>query len=546
MTNRGELSIYLAGKPTQVLILELDLYEIGRAESNALCFREVQGLSRRHAAFERNGSTWFVRDMGSTNGTFVNGKRISEPYHLRSGDRVTVGELSLTFTDMLPPARADDTVRFIEEPGTSAKTTAEATLDGVLENDHEIQGSPHMRALLQAGRELCGHLSLDELFNVIMNLSVDTVNAARGVLITLEGGEFRVRASKGVGFSISTHVRDLVVKERRSLLVRDALTDMALAARMSIVQDQIRGIIAVPLQTERQVIGLIYLDSPVHVREFTKDDLNVLTVLANIAAIRIEQARLAEIEQAERLRARELEHAALIQRSILPGETPPFAHRKDIALHAAMVPAKEVGGDLFDFFMLDNEHLGFVVGDVSGKGVPAALFMAITRTLLRATAENQKGPGECFNYMNRALAEGNATGMFVTLFYGVLDTKTGDLDFANAGHNPPYIFLADGKLRKLSQKSGPMLGIFDGHEYRTLTTRIEIGEGILLYTDGVTEAVNKDGIFFGEERLESYLAGHKSMEARPLVQTLHAAVSDFAKGTPQADDITVLALRYLG
>jgi sigma-B regulation protein RsbU (phosphoserine phosphatase) len=148
--------------------------------------------------------------------------------------------------------------------------------------------------------------------------------------------------------------------------------------------------------------------------------------------------------------------------------------------------------------------------------------------------------------MNRALAEGNATGMFVTLFYGVLDTRTGDLDFANAGHNPPYIFSADGNLRKLSQKSGPMLGIFDGHEYRTLTTRIEIGEGILLYTDGVTEAVNRDGIFFGEERLESYLAGHTSMEARPLVQTLHAAVSDFAKGTPQADDITVLALRYLG
>ncbi len=380
-----------------------------------------------------------------------------------------------------------------------------------------------------------------------MNLSVEAVRAARGVLITLEeGGEFRVRASQGEGFRISTHVRDLVIKERRSLLVQDALRDEVLAARMSIVQDQVRGILAVPLQTEDRVIGLIYLDSPALIHEFTRDDLNVLTVLANIAAIRIEQARLAEIEQSEKLRARELEHAALIQRSILPSEFPPFPHRKDFDLHAAMVPAKEVGGDLFDFFLLDNEHLGFVIGDVSGKGVPAALFMAMTRTLLRATAQHQRQPGECFDYMNATLAEGNTPGMFVTLFYGVLDTRTGELEFANAGHNPPYVFSRNGSLRKLVEKSGPMLGVLEGYPYRTITTRIDAGDGILLYTDGVTEAIDKDGQFFDEERLERYLAGHAPEPVRPLVLSLQAAVQDFSKGMQQADDITVLALRYIG
>ena len=151
-----------------------------------------------------------------------------------------------------------------------------------------------------------------------MNLLIDAVGASRGVLMTLEDGELQVRASKGAGFRISSHVRDVVMNQKRSLLVQDALNDANLAGRMSIVQDQIRSMLAVPLQAEDRVIGLIYLDAPGLTHEFTKNDLSVLTVLANIAAVRIEHARLAEIEQAEKLRNQELEHAALIQRSILP------------------------------------------------------------------------------------------------------------------------------------------------------------------------------------------------------------------------------------
>jgi len=546
-SSQAELSIRTPDASTQVIQLTLDRYVLGRANSNALCF-QVQGLSRQHLAFERDGSRWLVRDLGSTNGTFVNGTRITEPRVLRSKDRVNAGELSIVFSDATPAITAPSaqTVLFVEKPAAPENATLEETLDGVLAGDREIQGSAHMRALIDAGRELCRHSSLDELFDVIMNLSIGAVGAARGVLITLEDGEFRARASKGAGFRISSRVRDLVVKERRSLLVRDALTDEALAGRLSILQEQVRGILAVPLQTEDHVIGLIYLDSPAVTREFTKDDLNVLTVLANIAAIRIEQARLAEIEYAEKMRARELEHAARIQRSILPPDAPPFPHRTDFQLHAAMVPAKEVGGDLFDYFLLDEEHLGFVVGDVSGKGVPAALFMAVARTLLRATAQNRKSPGECFTYMNTTLLEGNAAGMFVTIFYGVLNTCSGEIEFANAGHNPPIVFSPDGTVRTLPEKSGPILGVLEGHNYRTLTTRIAPGEGILLYTDGITEAIDKSKEFFGDERLEAYAAAHRSEPARGFVQGLQAAVKEFAKGMPQADDITVLALRYLG
>jgi serine phosphatase RsbU (regulator of sigma subunit)/pSer/pThr/pTyr-binding forkhead associated (FHA) protein len=548
-TGGARLIIGTPDGKTRSFVLESDKYDLGRSDTNPLCFPAAQGVSRKHATFERRGSSWAVRDLGSTNGTFVNGARVSEPRVLSSNDRVTVGELNILFSnDPPPPPRraADHTVIFVQKPASAELSTLETTLDGVLSTDRELQSSPHMQALVQAGRELCGHKSLEELFDVIMNLSMDAAGAARGVLITVEDGEFRVRASRGAGFRISSHVCDLVVNRRRSLLVRDALTDEDLASHKSIVQEQIRGILAVPLQTDQNVIGLIYLDSPLTIKEFTRDDLNVLTVLANIAAIRIEQARLAEIEQAQKLRAKELEHAALIQRSMLPADSAAFPDRGDFELHASMVPAKEVGGDLFDYFLLDEDHLGFVVGDVSGKGVPAGLFMAVTRTLLRATAHNQKGPGECFTYMNNTLAEGNSSGMFVTIFYGVLNTHTGDLEFANAGHLLPYLFSAPGKVRKLPDKGGPMLGLFEGRQYTTMKTRIAPGEAILLYTDGVTEAVNESGAFFEEERLERYLADHAAGQVRTLVPDLQATVKEFAKGMPQADDITVLALRYLG
>jgi serine phosphatase RsbU (regulator of sigma subunit) len=403
-----------------------------------------------------------------------------------------------------------------------------------------------MQAFIRAGRELVGHMPLETLFELILDLSVEAVKASRGVLMTLEdGGELRVRASKGAGFRISSRVRDLVLKERRSLLVRDALRHEALAASESIVAQQIRSVLAVPLQAENRVSGLIYLDSPGFIQEFTTEDLNLLTVMGNMAAIRIEHARLIEVEQAEKLRAQELAHAAQIQQSILPHQFPAFPDRKDFQLHAAMVPAKEVGGDFFDFFLLDPEHLGFVIGDVSGKGVPAALFMAVSRTLLRAFAQHRATPGECLAYMNSNLAVQSDSAMFTTVFYGILDTRTGELQFANGGHNRPYVLAVDGQPRPLSLESGPIVGIMDGFAYDTYTGQLAPGESLILYTDGVTEARDKNDTFFGEKRLEELLSAHCGESAEQLVASLHAAVQEFAIGEPQADDITVLALRFL-
>jgi sigma-B regulation protein RsbU (phosphoserine phosphatase) len=536
----AQLSIEVNGA-TSVVRLEAASYRVGRAESNQLCYPGVLGLSREHLAIERDGNHWIVRDLGSSKGSTVNGERLTQPHVLRFGDRITAGQLTLVYRESGKSA-ADAVVFTDEASSTASATTMSESLQGLIARE-SLESSRHMQALITAGRELATHLPLNKLFDLILDLSVEAAGAARGALMTLEGDELQVRSTKGQGLRISSHVRDLVIHEKRSLLVRDAMTDSALGAHASIVTSQIRSMMAVPLQTEDRVIGLIYLDSSHFVKEFTKQDLSLLTVMANMAAVRIENARLAEVEQAERLRARELEHAAMIQRSMLPSQFPPFPNRTDFDLHAAMVPAKEVGGDLFDFFLLDPERLGFVVGDVSGKGVPAALFMAIARTLLRAAAHHESSPGACLTYMNQSLVEQRASGMFVTLFYGILNTRTGALEYSNAGHNPPYAFSADGKLRALKERCGPMLGVFEGFQYASRSATIGSREGVLVFTDGVTEACNKKGDFFEEPRLEAYLAAHASRPVDELVRGLHGEVERFEAGATRADDITVLALR---
>ncbi len=196
----AELSIRTPNGDKQVVTLEDDRYELGRADSNTLCFRDVLGVSRQHLVFERQGANWLVRDVGSTNGTFVNGTRITAAQTLRPKDRLKVGELSIVFDEGQAPRLASQTVMFVDERTAPATTTAEATLDNVLSSSQEIQGVKHMKALIDAGRELAGHTPLDKLFELILDLSMDAVGASRGVLMTLEEGDVPGRAaSKGAG-----------------------------------------------------------------------------------------------------------------------------------------------------------------------------------------------------------------------------------------------------------------------------------------------------------------------------------------------------------
>jgi sigma-B regulation protein RsbU (phosphoserine phosphatase) len=203
--------------------------------------------------------------------------------------------------------------------------------------------------------------------------------------------------------------------------------------------------------------------------------------------------------------ARELDVAKRIQQSIVPKRVPAFPDRADIAIRGSMQAARSVGGDFYDYFFIDDHRLAFAIGDVTGKGVPAALFMAVSRTLLRATAARGSSPAECLASVNDTLCAEDVGGMFVTCFYGVLDTRTGRIELCNAGHNPPYTLRGNGSVEPTPQVGGFMLGMFADATYQATTVDLAAGDSLVLYTDGVTEAVNAAEEPYEEERLEATL-----------------------------------------
>jgi sigma-B regulation protein RsbU (phosphoserine phosphatase) len=211
-----------------------------------------------------------------------------------------------------------------------------------------------------------------------------------------------------------------------------------------------------------------------------------------------------------------------------------------------MNPARAVGGDFFDFFLIDDDRLGFVVADVSGKGVPSALFMAVCRTLIKATARTEVSPDACLSSVNAVLASEGVPSMYVTVFYGVLDTRTGRLAYCNAGHNPPFVLRGAGGVEPLPQTGGTVLGLFEGSAYECGELVLQPGDALFTYTDGVTEASDASGEEFTAERLQPCLSAAAGRDLDDLLATVGAEVAAFAGGEPQADDITMLAVRYNG
>ncbi len=273
------------------------------------------------------------------------------------------------------------------------------------------------------------------------------------------------------------------------------------------------------------------------------DDLE-LTINKTMDEIMQVRHSLEEHDQLISIR-HDLQTASGIQQAILPKVFPPFPARTDFDIYAAMIAAREVGGDFFDFFMIDNDRLGFVIGDVSGKGVPAAIFMAVSRTLIRATGLKDIPAAECMNYVNKLLCNESVSCMFVTVFYGILNTLTGELEYVNAGHNPPYLITREG-LKKVEMTGGIILGYLEDFQYSSGRIKLEPGDRLFLYTDGVTEAFNKQEEVYGDERLKFFLQQVPGNSIEALVKGVLKEVSDHSTGIPQSDDITVLSILFNG
>jgi serine phosphatase RsbU (regulator of sigma subunit)/pSer/pThr/pTyr-binding forkhead associated (FHA) protein len=534
---------------TKTLPLSGSRLAVGRSSSVELSFPDDAGLSRQHFALEPSGDDWTVQDLGSKNGTFVNGIPLKARLTLRPGDRITAGHIAIVFApDRSAPAPG--VVVFeggegaeTDSPSTSTLVTSlgDANRTIVVEPGGGAKPSAAMQALIHAGQELAENRPLADLFPLILDLSIQAVNAQRGVLLLLEGDQLTAKAHKGDGFRISTAVRDRVLREKSSVLVRDAQLDDAFKGRMSIVEQKVHTMMAVPLETKDRSIGLIYVDSPFILREFTKNDLSLLTVMANVAAIRIEHARLAEVEAAERIMQRDLSQAAEIQGGMLPARAPEIA---GLDLAGFNVPCRTVGGDYYDFFPYPDASVGLALGDVSGKGMPASLMMMALHARVHVLAETPGNLGDFMARLNKATCATCPSNRFITFFFSVLDGASGDLRFANAGHNPPVLLRASGEAQML-EGGGPVLGVISIAPYSEQNANLAPGDLLVLYSDGVTEANNPDFDEFGEERVIRVLSENRARPAREIVDAVTAALKEFTAGAPQADDITLLVAKRL-
>ena len=234
-----------------------------------------------------------------------------------------------------------------------------------------------------------------------------------------------------------------------------------------------------------------------------------------------------------------------IQQAILPKKFPPFPEEPNFDIYASMVAANEVGGDFYDFFLIDKNRLGFVIGDVSGKGISAALFMAVSRTLIRATGLKGDSVSECMHYANNLLCNESVSSMFVTVFYGILNTQTGEVDYVNAGHNPPYLLSANG-IKKVEMTDGLALGVMDDFSFESKKLHLKKGDQLLLYTDGVVEAIDLEENAYEEEKFENFLQKNLNHPVETIIKKSFADVNDFVNGAPQSDDITLLGLTFKG
>jgi len=376
------------------------------------------------------------------------------------------------------------------------------------------------------------------------------------VIIALTGGIFVADWATPIGFMLSAlYVGPVYISgwlpHRRNTVLLAALTTVLTV--ISFYLSPPGGLIYVSIVNRSLAIASIWVAALLTLMHKRARG----TILAQRQALEDLNANLEQrvIDRTEELRqtmaekerfASELMIASQIQRSILPRTFPPFPTRVEFEIFADTIPAREMGGDFYDFFLIDAERLGFVIADVSGKGVPAAIFMAVTRSLLKATALRSVQPDECLRHVNSLLCPDNDSAMFTTVFYGILDTRTGEVTYSNAGHHLPYLLRGTKEIESVPGTGGMAIGVMEDARFDTKTLLLKPGDRLFLYTDGITEAMDGGQRMFSAGRLKEFLEQTNECSPAELIPGVVSAVRHYTGGVPQSDDITALALRYRG
>jgi phosphoserine phosphatase RsbU/P len=409
--------------------------------------------------------------------------------------------------------------------------------------------------LLRLTQSLTSTLNLDEILTRLMDEVITATRAERGFVMLVDAdGKLTFRAARGMDqqtittpeFHISQGVVEQVAREGQAVLTSNAQADARFKARESVFNLKLRSILCVPLKLQERVLGVIYVDNRLHVGLFTPDDRDLLSAIASGAAIAIENARLYQIAVEQGRMERELHLARQVQSSLLL-HTMPQVPGWDFA--ARWLPAREVAGDYYDFIKLSahgaTPALGLVIADVTDKGMPAALFMAFTRTVVRVSVDRTGSPAEGITYANGLICAENTGGLFVSLFYCQLQPATGQLTYVNAGHNVPLLYQRATGLVTPLMRTGMPLGVDSEAAYAQRTLQVLPGDVLLLYTDGVTDALNPRDEEFSLSRLQLALREHPDSSAADLIAAVEHSLHAFAEGVTPFDDVTLVVAKRL-
>ena len=498
--------------------------------------------SRRHAQIELHGREWQLNDLDSANGTHLNGRPISRPTTIRPGDLIGIGGLTLRYEPDSKKEPADSTVFFVEEESPESQII----LSKPVELDPPLASDPRQAQLLIRLAEILGtafqeHAVLDFVIDELLKAAP---RAERGLVLVYEdeGGELvpsSIRAPGGaparVGYSRTLMKQALA--RREGLVIIDAGSEGKAAGSDSLLLMGLRSVLCVPITFRNEIFGVVQLDGRPGGGPFTESELGTALGFAAQIGMTIAYVRLHKRELKRELLDRDLTLARRVQQDFLPQRPPEVP---GYGFSVEYTPAQAVGGDFFDFIQLSPTHVAVIAGDVSGKGVSAAIFGARVTSDFRYQSVGQTSPAMILERVNKSLTHVSRDGMFATAVVAVIDTTTGQLEIATAGHPLGVLRAASGWARLVGATGGPPIGIRDRATFPQTSHPLAPGDTVVFYSDGVTEAVNVGDDQYGNERLLGAIrpAGGS---IRELTRALADDVARFSQGCEQRDDITIVA-----
>jgi len=541
------LEVSPAQGPAYDTVVESDVVVVGRSSKSDLVVQDAH-LSRQHARLYRDDDGWWVQDLGSRNGTIVNGKEITAPTRLSPGDVIgmSASVILVKATDASGSSDSHSVFRPAEDVLIEVKTPPPA-IHGEL-GAAAVSYYQRLHILNEIHHALGGSVAIDELLELILDRVFELLKPQQAAVLLKGGTGELVKAGHrsveacDVALDASATLVNEVIGKGMAALVLDTWTDERFAQADSLLESGVRSLVAAPLLGPEGALGMIVLCSHSLKRQFTNEDLELLVSLASVAAMRLRNLELAH-EAAERRRLeRELTLARQIQLALLPQDLPAL---QGYELFGGNIPSLGVSGDYYEVVeRSDGRECVLMLVDVSGKGISASLLDSYIEATCSTAILDGRGPAEILTLLSQALFRRTPPERYATVFLAVLDVAAGRVTYTNGGHAPGLLLRSAGEVVRLASKAFPV-GLFPEAAYVDTSIQLQSGDSLVLYTDGYTEAENHDELEFGVDRLAELCGRHAGRSPSELAATIGAELDRFVGDIPYRDDRTLLILKRL-